>query len=623
MASRIRNLAVDPPLLQDASYVFDTADRSYIDDQARSGQQHLVDSLLSGLHSTWYTLDAGSVAIAVGDWVCLSGSAVLTVTKAVAAALTGAGSVIGCAMTAATPGGLVRVALGGALPATVTGLGTTAGLVRINTTTARAEKVSSYSGTDYAVGTVGANGMMTIHVLSAPGVEAVGYVAGGASPPNFGLVRQQFAGGTSFVFLATGKTSDGLTTTSILSVYGDSEIVLGDTVNFPSVGLWASTSLRSVAPYHSFCNTAGTESARITASALGYSGGLNGALTLASDVHFLYGANPATGAGSYHRWSMTAASVNYFLTSRTSSGGLEYSLLATTNNTDFTVGDANLPNVQTFAATAIVQNSALHLWKSGAGVEAMRLTPATNQILLAPGSSIAVNATALPSSGLLRMQLVGGTSFTAYATARDSANTKDIFVLGAFGDGEILIGDSVNVATASLWAATNTRTVSPYHAFCSTAGTEFSRIFNGTDAGLLFSSSVSSTALVGTFGNTPLYLYSNNTAIAVVDSAKFRTLKGRAGVVLSKSANYTILVSDEIINVAGTSGAVTMTLPASPTAGDTYTIMDGDAGAAARNITVDGNGKNILDDTSAATKIMQSNGDSMTVMYNGTLWKVI
>src|SRR5215472_1350157 len=101
MPSNLKTLLTeDPPIELDATYVFNTADRRYIDDQALAAQQHLVDSLLSGAHCTWFQLSGGSVAVVPGDCVCASGEApfngtVSVVTKATSIPLGLAGGVAG------------------------------------------------------------------------------------------------------------------------------------------------------------------------------------------------------------------------------------------------------------------------------------------------------------------------------------------------------------------------------------------------------------------------------------------------------------------------------------------------------------------------------------------------
>lgn len=170
MSSKITtNLAVDAPIELDAKFNFDKTDRRYIDDQARGAQQHLVDSLLSGVVASWYTLDNSSAAVSPGHVVCLAATAAGTVTKGVLAALTAAKGPLGVVLAAATPGARVWVAVLGRLPTSTTGLAAASGYARVNTTTAYAERVDSLQSGDYALGTIDAAGNLAMGMLGTLG----------------------------------------------------------------------------------------------------------------------------------------------------------------------------------------------------------------------------------------------------------------------------------------------------------------------------------------------------------------------------------------------------------------------------------------------------------------------
>lgn len=158
------DLLVDDPLVIGPGYRIDDGERRYLDNQIRGIQQHLVDALIRGRHATYVLLDGASAAVAAGDVVCDAcvSSSESRVTKAVAAALTNAGAAFGVVVYGGAPGSYVLVALGGFLPPTLTSLGSTAGFVRVNTTTARCERVASIGASDYPVGTVGSTGQLAI-----------------------------------------------------------------------------------------------------------------------------------------------------------------------------------------------------------------------------------------------------------------------------------------------------------------------------------------------------------------------------------------------------------------------------------------------------------------------------
>lgn len=102
-----------------------------------------------------YTLDSGSAAGQIGEWVCVTGA---NVTRATFAAVTAAGGVKGMLVSAGNPGTSVNVCVDGVLPPAFTGLAALAGKARLNTTTCRAERVVSFSGSDIPLGDIDATG---------------------------------------------------------------------------------------------------------------------------------------------------------------------------------------------------------------------------------------------------------------------------------------------------------------------------------------------------------------------------------------------------------------------------------------------------------------------------------
>jgi hypothetical protein len=86
-----------------------------------------------------------------------------------------------------------------------------------------------------------------------------------------------------------------------------------------------------------------------------------------------------------------------------------------------------------------------------------------------------------------------------------------------------------------------------------------------------------------------------------------------------KSGNYTAAVGEF---VTATAGSITITLPASPSAGDTVTIKDGTGAAATTTFTVGRNGSNIA--SSATDLVFDKNFAEITMSYiNGTIgWSV-
>lgn len=104
-----------------------------------------------------------------------------------------------------------------------------------------------------------------------------------------------------------------------------------------------------------------------------------------------------------------------------------------------------------------------------------------------------------------------------------------------------------------------------------------------------------------------------------------RTILG-AGQKVARTATsttpYTVLVSDYYIAIDCSGGAKTAVLPAAATvgAGTVYIFKDVTGNAAANNITIDGSGAETID--GAATLVMNTNYQSVTLISNGTNWEV-
>lgn len=164
----LTQLAVDDPLVQDASYRFDSADRQYIDEQIRGVETHLVNCIVKGKQATYFRVDTISAALVAGDVVCVYGTLAgeITVGKAVAPYVTTAGSALGVVLVAAAPGALALVAFTGLLPSTVTGLATgLAGYAVVNTTTGRLDYSATVTG--ITLGKIDPTGSVLVYQVPA------------------------------------------------------------------------------------------------------------------------------------------------------------------------------------------------------------------------------------------------------------------------------------------------------------------------------------------------------------------------------------------------------------------------------------------------------------------------
>lgn len=127
----------------------------------------------------------------------------------------------------------------------------------------------------------------------------------------------------------------------------------------------------------------------------------------------------------------------------------------------------------------------------------------------------------------------------------------------------------------------------------------------------------------GTSTNGNILLKSSGNTVAQVSDNKLETKRGRRRNITSTfvtTNNYVITNDNDVVVVDSTISALTIKLPPSPAAGDTYDIKDGVGIAATNNITVDGNGNTIDGFT---TIPLAFNYSSVTLIYNGTEWNII
>jgi hypothetical protein len=88
----------------------------------------------------------------------------------------------------------------------------------------------------------------------------------------------------------------------------------------------------------------------------------------------------------------------------------------------------------------------------------------------------------------------------------------------------------------------------------------------------------------------------------------------------SITSSYLATTATQLVLVGSLSGAITVTLPASPTDGQLLTIKDGAASASTYNITVSGNGHNI---DGLSSVLISTNYDTLTVFFGSSYWSII
>jgi hypothetical protein len=116
-------------------------------------------------------------------------------------------------------------------------------------------------------------------------------------------------------------------------------------------------------------------------------------------------------------------------------------------------------------------------------------------------------------------------------------------------------------------------------------------------------------------GNLYLKLDASNDPItAPLEIQGAITATGVIENVAAKTANYTLVATDDNIVCDTSGGAFTITLPLSPETGRIYTIV---LETGSSPLTIAGNGKNIMGDSS---KDIIYAGTAIQLVYNGTQW---
>lgn len=91
---------------------------------------------------------------------------------------------------------------------------------------------------------------------------------------------------------------------------------------------------------------------------------------------------------------------------------------------------------------------------------------------------------------------------------------------------------------------------------------------------------------------------------------------GAFSTITTITSNYTAS-SGELVDVDASGGAVTVTLPSSPSASDFVHVSKRDSSS--NTVTIDGNGNNINGETSQS---IGTQYNAITMYYNGTEWAI-
>jgi len=242
-------------------------------------------------------------------------------------------------------------------------------------------------------------------------------------------------------------------------------------------------------------------------------------------------------------------------------------------------------------------------------------------------SNIGIGASALISI------TSGGANVAIGDTAADSLNTGANNVIVGVNAGGALTNATqcVAVGTGALAASTagsGNRNVAVGYLALGNVTTGTANIGIGTSAGGNYTGAEASNICIsnaGTLGESHIIRIgtqgsSGGEQTDCYLAGVLHTTSGRTVNVTTPGAYpYTALTTDYLIKI-DTSSARTINLLASPETGREYIVKDTVGSAAANNITVSGNGKNI---DGAASYTMNINYASITVVYNGSEWSVV
>ena len=144
----------------------------------------------------------------------------------------------------------------------------------------------------------------------------------------------------------------------------------------------------------------------------------------------------------------------------------------------------------------------------------------------------------------------------------------------------------------------------------------------------LFISTTEATNIVqldvtGSTGGHIFALATDSTERMRLDANEINFKNGQKVKRTASAITYTALVTDYYIGITSTAAARTVNLPAAATAGagKVYIIKDESYNASVNNITVDPSGAELIDN--AATKVINTNGGSITIICDGAAWHVV
>lgn len=402
-------------------------------------------------------------------------------------------------------------------------------------------------------------------------------------------VLEQVGSSTSSMIFGTRSGSNNATTAILGRFYQSGALTVGEATNNdtsaeaqagltgPVINLGAATgSFTSVANQALNFNIAGSHHMQ-GATDVRFDVGANLAGYFDSSSRFRFGPSATSTATLYGGSRPTAQDFLYNFSNATSAGGV------------FITNAASEAGYLKVANTAAGGSATIGLTVVGAGT--------TYPVSQYQGNSVIEHTGAAGSSIVFSQSLGDGSGFG--------------IMHRMFRSGALAVGDNATNNTSAAAQAGLTGTV------LNIAPTTGGSLTSAANQGVVFNTA----GVVTVQGNTGVNLLSGTTTVASTTTSKFISGVGRRVKVTSTTTSpYSVLTTDEIISIGTIGAPFTVTLPASPTTGDIYTVKDANGSASVSNITIGGNGNNI---DSAATFVMNVNFSAVTVVYNGTKWIIV
>ena len=127
------------------------------------------------------------------------------------------------------------------------------------------------------------------------------------------------------------------------------------------------------------------------------------------------------------------------------------------------------------------------------------------------------------------------------------------------------------------------------------------------------SSTCTFTHRLGASGNT-ITLLPNKTKMVATDGTNWFTLETTGSTYIEKTSAYTAFAGDNIF-VNTNAGAVTLTLPSSPTQGDAVSFIDAEGTFDTNNLTVEPGSEKIMANTAGDEMVVDTNNAGFTLVY--------